>query len=547
MYDRIYDYDMYNDLGDPDRNIERHVLGGKEYPYPRRCRTGRSRTKKDPLSESRSSDIYVPRDEAFSDEKNLSFSLNTAYSMMHAVGTSLETAIEDRKFDFPHFPEIDSLFKEEVNLPELENNSGIWEAIKRQAKKIFFNVRGNLLRFKPPAVYERDKFSWFRDEEFSRQTLAGMNPYSIQLAVKQKKLFMLDYHDLLMPYVSKVREIKGTTLYGSRTLFFLTPVGTLRPLAIELTRPPMDDKPQWNQVFTPCWDATGMWLWRLAKTHVLAHDSGYHQLVSHWLRTHCVTEPYIIASHRQLSAMHPIFRLLHPHFRYTMKINSMARRRLINADGIIENHSHLASTLWSSALLPMTSNGEWWTEIRTVGHGDKKDEPWWPKLKSPEDLIGILTTMIWVASGHHSAVNFGQYAFAGYFPYRPTIARNRMPTEDPSDEELKSFHKKPEGTLLSCFPTQGQATIVMVVLHVLSDHSPDEEYIGVDKKGVWADNPTIKAAFEEFSKKLKKLEETIDARNENKSLKNRNGAGVVPYELLKPFSVVRSDRKRSSK
>ena len=55
----------------------------------------------------------------------------------------------------------------------------------------------------------------------------------------------------------------------------------------------------------------------------------------------------------------------------------------------------------------------WWTEIRTVGHGDKKDKPWWPKLKSPEDLIGILTTMIWVASGHHSAVNFGQYDFAG--------------------------------------------------------------------------------------------------------------------------------------
>lgn len=101
-------------------------------------------------------------------------------------------------------------------------------------------------------------------------------------AVEQKKLFVLDYHDLLLPYVEKVRELEGTTLYGSRTLFFLMPTGTLRPIAIELTRPKIGDKPQWRQVFEPCWDPTGIWLWRLAKSHILAHDSGYHQLVSHW-------------------------------------------------------------------------------------------------------------------------------------------------------------------------------------------------------------------------------------------------------------------------
>lgn len=243
--------------------------------------------------------------------------------------------------------------------------------LPRLVKGIADGTFSDVLRFETPETMNRDTFFWFRDEEFARQTLAGLNPYSIHLvtewplksnldpeiygppesaittemieeeigglmivyeAIKQKKLFILDYHDILLPFVGKVRELKGTTLYGSRTLFYLNANDTLRALAIELTRPPLNGKPQSKQAFTPSFDSTGCWLWRLAKAHVLAHDGGYHQLVSHWLRTHCATEPYIIATNRQLSVMHPIYRLLHPHFRYT----ALARESLINAGGIIE-------------------------------------------------------------------------------------------------------------------------------------------------------------------------------------------------------------------
>ena len=54
------------------------------------------------------------------------------------------------------------------------------------------------------------------------------------------------------------------------------------------------------------------------------------------LRTHAAMEPFILSAHRQLSAMHPIYKLLDPHMRYTLEINAIARQNLLNADGVIE-------------------------------------------------------------------------------------------------------------------------------------------------------------------------------------------------------------------
>lgn len=54
------------------------------------------------------------------------------------------------------------------------------------------------------------------------------------------------------------------------------------------------------------------------------------------MRTHGVMEPFILATHRQLSAMHPINVLLVPAYLSTMRINANARGTLISALGTLE-------------------------------------------------------------------------------------------------------------------------------------------------------------------------------------------------------------------
>jgi len=61
------------------------------------------------------------------------------------------------------------------------------------------------------------------------------------------------------------------------------------------------------------------------------------------LNTHAVVEPFIIATNRHLSVVHPIHKLLLPHYRDTMNINALARSVLVNAEGIIESTFLLGS------------------------------------------------------------------------------------------------------------------------------------------------------------------------------------------------------------
>jgi lipoxygenase len=105
---------------------------------------------------------------------------------------------------------------------------------------------------------------------------------SLLQALEENKLFIIDYHDAYLPFLDRINALDGRKAYATRTLFFLTPLGTLKPIAIELSLPPAGPNSRSKRVVTPPVDATSNWVWQLAKAHVCSNDAGVHQLVNHW-------------------------------------------------------------------------------------------------------------------------------------------------------------------------------------------------------------------------------------------------------------------------
>lgn len=178
----------------------------------------------------------------------------------------------------------------------------------------------------------------------------------------------------------------------------------------------------------------------------------------------------------------------------------------------------------------------WWKELREVGHGDKKEEPWWPKMQIREELIESCTIIIWIASALHAAINFGQYPYGGYLPNRPSISRRFIPEKGtPEHEELTM---NPDKAFLKTITAQLQTVVGISLIEILSRHSSDEVYLGQRDTPEWTTDDKPIEAFKEFGKRLEKIEEKIIEMNRDEELKNRIGPVMMPYTLLFPRSDV---------
>jgi lipoxygenase len=176
----------------------------------------------------------------------------------------------------------------------------------------------------------------------------------------------------------------------------------------------------------------------------------------------------------------------------------------------------------------------WYAEAVQTGHADKRDAPWWPRLATPSDLASLLTTLLWLTSAQHAALNFGQYPLGGYIPNRPPLMRRLVPAE--GDPEYAHLVADPHRFFLSALPSLTQTTTFMTVIDTLSTHSADEEYLGERPDEAWTADPAALAAAREFAEEVRRVEEEIERRNADIARRNRCGAGVLPYELMAPSS-----------
>ncbi|XP_069130264.1 polyunsaturated fatty acid lipoxygenase ALOX15B-like isoform X1 [Argopecten irradians] len=159
-------------------------------------------------------------------------------------------------------------------------------------------------------------------EDMVKPFLEGMG---LSAALAKKKLFYVDY-----AIMEGIPVKSGMTVSSPIALFYHNKKNRLVPIAIQLKQQPADDNP----VFLP---SDPKYTWLAAKMWFNLADASYHESVTHLGFTHLLMEGCVLATHRNLSQSHPIFKLLAPHFLYLIDINGSALTTLISPDGWVQN------------------------------------------------------------------------------------------------------------------------------------------------------------------------------------------------------------------
>lgn len=191
------------------------------------------------------------------------------------------------------------------------------------------------------------------DREFARQRVAGHNPMmlrqiqsldqplldsfssqplrlgngdaiDLRQAATQQALFVTDYP--LLQNLSAADLQPGRYVGSPIALFYRSSTG-LEPVLIQLEP---------GIMATPPTSGGTADLWMQAKLFVQVADVTYHELITHLCRTHLSMEAFAIATPRQLSVNHPLYRLLRPHFQFLLAINTRGNAVLLSEGAAID-------------------------------------------------------------------------------------------------------------------------------------------------------------------------------------------------------------------
>lgn len=164
---------------------------------------------------------------------------------------------------------------------------------------------------------------------------------------------------------------------------------------------------------------------------------------------------------------------------------------------------------------------KWAAELASADGGKVSKMP--EKISSIEELIEIVTTIIYICGPQHSAVNFPQYEYMGFIPNMPLAGYQEITG---AEDQFKD-----ERDLLEFLPPLTKTATQLETMHKLSSYHYDRLGYYDEQFENMVKNTDIEPILAKFKQDLNQIEVEIDNKNKDRT---------IPYLFMKPSLITNS-------